>query len=99
MTTEFAAWLEERAEEIRASLIFCTRLPLLRATSIGGGAIAKAAWAFPLVGVVVGLIGAVVYALAPRAGMPPWPAAGLSVAATLLATGCLHEDGLADTAD
>jgi adenosylcobinamide-GDP ribazoletransferase len=45
------------------------------------------------------LIGAVVYVLAHRAGLPSWPAAALSVAATLLATGCLHEDGLADTAD
>ncbi len=48
---------------------------------------------------VVGLIGAVVYVLAHRAGLPAWPAAALSVAATLFATGCLHEDGLADTAD
>ena len=27
------------------------------------------------------------------------PAAGLTVAATLVVTGCLHEDGLADVAD
>ena len=92
-------WLEERAEELKASIVFCTRLPLLRATPISGGAIAKAAWAFPIAGLSVGLIGAVVYALAHRAGLPAWPAAALTVAATLLATGCLHEDGLADTAD
>ncbi len=92
-------WLEDRAEELKASIVFCTRLPLLRATPIAGGIIAKAAWAFPIAGVLVGLIGAVVYALAHRAGLPAWPAAALTVAATLLATGCLHEDGLADTAD
>ena len=92
-------WLEDRAEELKASIVFCTRLPLLRATPIAGSAIAKAAWAFPIAGVLVGLIGAVVYALAHRAGLPAWPAAALTVAATLLATGCLHEDGLADTAD
>ncbi len=92
-------WLEDRAEELKASIVFCTRLPLLRATPIAGSAIAKAAWAFPIAGVLVGLIGAVVYALAHRAGLPAWPAVALTVAATLLATGCLHEDGLADTAD
>ncbi len=48
---------------------------------------------------VVGLIGAAVYALAHALGLPAWPASTLSVAATLWATGCLHEDGLADTAD
>jgi adenosylcobinamide-GDP ribazoletransferase len=99
MTTISTTWLEERAEELKACVVFCTRLPLLRATPIAGGAIAKAAWAFPVAGLVVGLIGAIVYGLAHRAGLPPWPAAALAVAATMLVTGCLHEDGLADTAD
>ena len=91
-------WLEQRAQELNTSLGFCTRLPLPR-TPTGSGDIAKAAWAFPLAGIVVGLIGAAVYGIAHRLGLPPWPAAALCVAATLLATGCLHEDGLADTAD
>jgi len=94
-----SSWLEDRAEELKASIIFCTRLPLVRATPIAGSAIAKAAWAFPIAGVLVGLIGVIVYALAHRAGLPAWPAAALTVAATALTTGCLHEDGLADTAD
>jgi len=100
------AGLEDRAKEFAASIVFLTRLPfrlpfgLSEARSTpSGGAIAKAAWAFPLVGVLVGLIGAIVYALAHRLGLPAWPAAALSVAATMAATGCLHEDGLADTAD
>ena len=92
-------WLEERGEELKACIVFCTRLPLFRTTPIAGGAIAKAAWAFPVAGFVVGVIGAVVYALAHRIGLPAWPAAALAVAATMLVTGCLHEDGLADTAD
>ena len=40
-----------------------------------------------------------VYAVAHKIGSPPWVAAALAVAATLAVTGCLHEDGLADTAD
>src|SRR5271155_499395 len=99
MVTISQSWLEERAEEFKASIAFSTRLPLVSATPLAAGAVAKAAWAFPIAGVVVGLIGAIVYVLAHRAGLPPWPAAALAVAATMLVTGCLHEDGLADTAD
>ncbi len=93
------SWLEDRVEELKAALVFCTRLPLFRAMPVAGAALGKAAWAFPLAGLVVGLIGAAVYALAHRFGLPAWPAAVLAVAATLLVTGALHEDGLADTAD
>jgi adenosylcobinamide-GDP ribazoletransferase len=93
------SWLEQRAEELKASLAFCTRLPLPGATPQAAKALAKAAWAFPVTGLVVGLIGAIVYVLAHRLGVPAWPAAALSVAATLVATGALHEDGLADMAD
>ncbi len=93
------SWLEQRTEELKAGIVFSTRLPLVRGMPIAGGALAQAAWAFPVAGLLIGFIGAVIYALAHRLGAPPWPAAALSVAATLLVTGCLHEDGLADTID
>jgi adenosylcobinamide-GDP ribazoletransferase len=99
MTPISGTWLEDRAQEFKASLAFSTRLPLAPATSQTAKALASAAWAFPVTGLVVGLIGALVYALAHRLGLPAWPAATLSVAATLIVTGALHEDGLADTAD
>jgi adenosylcobinamide-GDP ribazoletransferase len=91
--------IEDRVEELKAALVFCTRLPLFRTVPVAAAAVGKAAWAFPLAGLVVGLIGALVYGLAHRFGVPAWPAAALAVGATLLATGALHEDGLADTAD
>jgi adenosylcobinamide-GDP ribazoletransferase len=94
-----STWLEQRAEELKASVVFSTRLPLLRATPIAGGALAKAAWAFPVAGLLVGFVGTAIYGLVHHMGLPPLPAAALCVAATLLATGCLHEDGLADTVD
>jgi adenosylcobinamide-GDP ribazoletransferase len=97
MTPISGIWLQDRAQELKASLAFCTRLPLAHTTP--EKAIAKAAWALPLAGLVVGLIGALVYALSHRLGLPAWPAAALTVAATLVVTGALHEDGLADTAD
>ncbi|MGH6674230.1 MAG: adenosylcobinamide-GDP ribazoletransferase [Xanthobacteraceae bacterium] len=93
------AWLKERGADLKASLLFLTRLRYGPATPVSGAAVAAAAWAFPLVGILVGLIGALVYALAFRAGLPAWPAAALAVAATMAVTGCLHEDGLADTTD
>ena len=92
-------WLSDRRNELMTGFAFCTRLPLWPATAIHGGTLSRAAWAFPIVGIVIGLIAAAVYGLTHRAGVPAWPAAALSVAATLLVTGCLHEDGLADTAD
>ncbi len=53
---------------------------------------------FPLVGIGMGLLAWGVFALA-RAGLPPVVASVLSLAATLLLTGALHEDGLADCCD
>lgn len=63
------------------------------------GRLAGAVRAFPLVGAGVGLAGGVVYALAYWLGLPTFAAALCALAATALATGALHEDGLADTAD
>jgi adenosylcobinamide-GDP ribazoletransferase len=92
-------WPADRAKDIAAALTFLTRIPLPIAASGAGFDLGRAVWAFPLAGLVVGLIGAAVYALAHKCGLPDWPSAALSVASTLVATGCLHEDGLADTAD
>jgi adenosylcobinamide-GDP ribazoletransferase len=98
-------WAAERAREVKVALAFLTRLPFTRIEPAGTPpdaaqpTLAQASWAFPLAGIAVGAIGAVVYAIAHRLGLPPWPAAALTVAATLAVTGALHEDGLADTAD
>jgi adenosylcobinamide-GDP ribazoletransferase len=99
MITISRPWLEDRAAELKASVVFLTRLPFAAVTSVTGSTLARAAWAFPLAGLLIGLIGAFVYGLVHKFGLPAWPAATLAVAATMLATGCLHEDGLADTAD
>ena len=53
---------------------------------------------FPLVGVLVGGVGAVVLAGATHL-WPAWVAAVLALAATVALTGGFHEDGLADTFD
>lgn len=99
MTTIDQDWLPQRADEFKSAILFLTRLRYGPPETTAGGDIAKAAWAFPLAGILVGFIGAVVFAVVQKIGLPAWPAAALSVAATMIVTGCLHEDGLADTID
>lgn len=83
-----------------AAFGFLTRVPV-GDPSKGGSRpveISGAAPWFPVVGAVVGCLhGALWWALAGVA--PPFVAAALSVAATLLVTGAFHHDGLADMAD
>ena len=85
--------------DIKTSVAFLTRLPISRTAPDSGADLAQASWAFPIAGIVIGLIGALAYVLAYKFGLRPWPSAALCLAATFIVTGCLHEDGLADTAD
>jgi adenosylcobinamide-GDP ribazoletransferase len=78
---------------------FLTRLPLSRLAAVEDGLLARSMRAFPLVGIIVGLIGWAVFAFAAGLGLPQAASALLALAATVLVTGGLHEDGLADTAD
>jgi adenosylcobinamide-GDP ribazoletransferase len=94
-----AGWVNRITTDIRISILICTRLPLGFSAVIASGGIARASWALPVAGMLVGAAGAFVFWGACKLGLPPPLAAGLTLAATLVATGCLHEDGLADTAD
>jgi adenosylcobinamide-GDP ribazoletransferase len=87
------------ATDLKVIVLFATRLPLIQTAPVASADIARASWAFPVVGALVGLTSGVVYWVAVRIGLSPAPAAALALTATLAATGCLHEDGLADTAD
>ena len=53
----------------------------------------------PVAGLVVGLVSAAVLCGATALNLPSLVAVGLSLLATVLVTGGLHEDGLADCAD
>jgi adenosylcobinamide-GDP ribazoletransferase len=85
--------------DFTTSLAFCTRLPLVHSAFAEGADIARASWAFPLVGAVVGLLGGLVCWIAASLGLHPFLSGVLALGTTMFATGCLHEDGLADTAD
>jgi adenosylcobinamide-GDP ribazoletransferase len=87
------------ARDIADALRFFTRLSVgAREPSVGLD-IGRIAWAAPIAGVAVGLVGALVLALAAALGLPLILRAGLATAALIAATGALHEDGLADVAD
>lgn len=79
---------------------FLSRLPVPPRVFEGfDGRMAGVAHAFPAAGFLIALPGALVFWLALEAGADPLVAALLALAAHSLATGALHEDGLADCAD
>jgi adenosylcobinamide-GDP ribazoletransferase len=84
--------------DLALCLVFLTRLPL-PVFDFRDRTLAQAIWAAPLAGLVVAVIAALVFAVATSLGLSPGTAAALTLAASLLATGCLHEDGLSDVAD
>jgi len=90
--------IRQEARLLLTAVQFLTRLPVPGWVGHGPGQLDRAMRYLPLVGIGVGLVGAAVLMLA-GAGLPRPAAAVLSVAATLLLTGALHEDGLADTLD
>jgi adenosylcobinamide-GDP ribazoletransferase len=84
--------------ELAAAFILLTRVKLPWTTS-EDVPIANYVWALPLVGATVGVLGAAVYAVCSMAGIPPIVGAVWGLAAMIVFTGALHEDGLADTCD
>ncbi|RCW88861.1 adenosylcobinamide-GDP ribazoletransferase [Paracoccus lutimaris] len=85
--------------ELATALIWLTRLPVARLLPRDLAPLAQSAWAFPLVGMVVGLVAALPLVAGLSLGMPASVAALLGIGAAILTTGGLHEDGLADFAD
>lgn len=88
-------WLED----LRDSLMFLTRLPVPARDDGGHRALAQAVRGFPLAGALVGAIAGLALLGAQGAGLPVPVAATIAVLAGIIATGALHEDGLADVAD
>jgi adenosylcobinamide-GDP ribazoletransferase len=83
----------------KVALAFLTRLPVWPDRPWQGADLAASVAMFPLVGLLVGVLGALAFAAATALGLPPLPAAVLAIAALVCSTGALHEDGLADLAD
>lgn len=89
--------LAEWATDLRVAVGFLTRLPVGGDSS--AGSLNRATRVYPVVGLGIGLAGGLAFWLATALGLPPLVAGLIAVAATMVLTGALHEDGLGDTAD
>lgn len=87
-----------RLSELRVAVMFLTRLPV-GTLHDPVPPLSACKWAFPLVGVLVGVLVWCAHAAALAIGFPPSIAAVLGLVALVLITGALHFDGLADFAD
>jgi adenosylcobinamide-GDP ribazoletransferase len=85
-----------RLDEFILAMTLLTRIPMPPAHAGDSAALGRAVWAYPLVGALIGAIGAGVFSVSRWLDVPPLPSAVLATAVMILATGCFHEDGLAD---
>ncbi len=91
---EFGWW-----DQLAASMTFLTRLPIPQRGILPDNALALASWSFPLVGCLIGVTAASVAASSLHWDLPVTASVLAGLAAAMVLTGGLHEDGLADTAD
>ena len=87
------------ASDIAAAFSLLSRLPVPVDHALAGQRAAQAVWAYPLVGAALGALAGLVALVALALGVGSGISAALALAALVLATGAMHEDGLADCAD
>lgn len=85
--------------DVPAAFGLLTRLPLRLSTAKVTARGAASAWAFPIVGIFIGLMAAASAAAVHFLGLPSAVAAIVAILVPVMLTGAMHEDGLADTAD
>ncbi len=88
-----------RPADILVALSLLTRVPAPLDHGRAGRRVARAAWAFPVIGAGIGALGGAVYWAMLSLGVADFAAAGIALGSQALVTGALHEDGLADTVD
>ena len=89
-------WAVQRWRELALAFALMTRLPRPKLALTEHIPVGNYAWAFPLAGLAIGALSGIALWLARQAGASPPLAALAALAASLIATGALHEDGLAD---
>lgn len=98
MNRDLVERVQDEARLLLSGLGFLTRLPMPARAGWEEGRLRRASRYFAVTGAMIGAAGAGVWLLAGLV-LPAPLAAGLALAALLLLTGALHEDGLADCAD
>lgn len=88
-----------KISDIPAALGLLSRLPVKVNTKTATARGAKAAWAYPIAGLVIGTIAACIAWLGSTIGLSAAIVAGLTLATSAFITGAMHEDGLADSID
>ena len=85
--------------DVPAAIGLLSRLPARVDTELATARGAAAAWAYPIVGLIVSVIAVICMTITIAIGLPAGAAALIGVATATIITGAMHEDGLADAAD
>lgn len=88
-----------RFSDVPAAIGLLTRLPVKVDESLAMERGAKAAWAYPIAGLVIAALAGAVGQVGLWLGLPSEVIAVLVLLALIFPTGALHEDGLADSVD
>jgi len=84
------------AADVTTALQLLSRLPVTGPSTHATG---RSAWAYPVAGLVVGSCAGLAVHVALWVGLPSALSAIVGLAALVVLTGAMHEDGLADTVD
>lgn len=85
--------------ELAVAFALLSRLPLPKLPSGAFSQAARAVWAYGIVGLILSLLSLCCGLILLHWGAPAPVAAGFAVMVSLLGSGALHEDGLADVVD
>lgn len=93
--------IQSAKEDFFAALMLLTRIPVnwQKVSPSGPPDLNRCLWIYPIIGLVVSIIGAAVYFITVWMNIPQSLSVIIALAAMIFATGAFHEDGLADVAD
>ena len=85
--------------DVYTALALLSRIPLPIDHDRAGERSRQAVWAYPIAGLIIGIIVSVIATIWSWFGLPAGMVAAVVLTAQIVITGAMHEDGLADSAD